>query len=143
RLLALEPSARPAHAFEVVAALGDAVGVTLPLETPGTARCWALSSLLVGREREQRELQAALARAAAGTGARVFVVSGGPGSGKTRLVRQLARLAETGGWRVASATASGLGPTSAALVEIALRLGVAPSRVEAGGELAAEALLAA
>ena len=54
----------------------------------------------VGRERELRELRAGLAEALAGRG-RLFLVSGEPGIGKTRLIEELAEEAgASGGVRV-------------------------------------------
>jgi DNA-binding winged helix-turn-helix (wHTH) protein len=59
----------------------------------GLAQLRPTQSSLVGRQREMDELRAALADAAAGR-AGLFMVSGGPGIGKTRLTEELAALAQ-------------------------------------------------
>jgi hypothetical protein len=59
-----------------------------------------LARPFVGREAEFAELVAALDGAGAGQG-RVFLVTGEPGIGKTRLMQELARAARERGWRVA------------------------------------------
>ncbi len=66
----------------------------------GTVRP-ALSSF-VGRERELAELRGALEDAIAGHG-RLYLISGVPGVGKTRLVEELVSLAEAGGGMTALA----------------------------------------
>src|SRR5437762_382020 len=59
----------------------------------------ALGNLFVGREKELRELRAALAEALIGDG-RLFLISGEPGIGKTRLAEELASQAGAEGMRV-------------------------------------------
>ena len=53
-------------------------------------------SAMVGRERELAELRGGLADALAGRGS-LFLISGEPGIGKTRLSAELASLAQAGG----------------------------------------------
>jgi adenylate cyclase len=57
-----------------------------------------LQGAFIGRNIEMAELRAGLADAAAGLG-RLFLISGQPGIGKTRLVRELAAAAEGSGMR--------------------------------------------
>ena len=59
----------------------------------GLAHLRPMRSSLVGRQREMDELRAGLAEAAAGRGG-LFMVSGGPGIGKTRLTEELTALAQ-------------------------------------------------
>ncbi len=58
-----------------------------------------LEGAFIGRNIEMAELRAGLADAAAGRG-RLFLISGQPGIGKTRLVRELAASAEASGMKV-------------------------------------------
>src|SRR6185503_9126875 len=81
-MMALDPSGRPGNAAEVIARLGEAIGTTLPLEVPGSARCYALSSVIVGRQDEIRDLQVGLRRVEQGSGSRILAVSGAAGLGK-------------------------------------------------------------
>jgi DNA-binding winged helix-turn-helix (wHTH) protein/tetratricopeptide (TPR) repeat protein len=65
--------------------------------TPAQSRL--LRGAFIGRNMEMAKLRAGLADAAAGHG-RLFLISGQPGIGKTRLVRELAATAEASGMRV-------------------------------------------
>jgi DNA-binding winged helix-turn-helix (wHTH) protein len=65
--------------------------------TPTRSRL--LQSAFIGRNIEMAELCAGLADAAAGFG-RLFLISGQPGIGKTRMTRELAATAEASGMRV-------------------------------------------
>ena len=60
----------------------------------------ALGRPFVGRDAELHELRSGLAEASAGRGA-LFLLSGEPGIGKTRLMQELTREAAADGWQVA------------------------------------------
>jgi len=140
QLLSLEPSGRPRHAFEVIARLGKALGEALPLETPGAARCYALSSLFVGRESELGDVEQCLREAASPSGKRrVVAVSAGDGMGKSRMLREVSWRAETSGWRVASTQCAEREGALEPLVRLLAQLGSAL----AAGALEAEGLLEA
>lgn len=101
-LLSKQPEDRPASAEEVRTVLES---LRQPSATPPTPTA-AYSILdrivrgqLVGRERELAEACALWSRAASGEGHALFV-SGEPGIGKTRLVRELMGLAQAAGARV-------------------------------------------
>lgn len=102
RLLSKRPEDRPGSAEEVQAALEN---LRRPVAAPPTltAAYSALDRMVrdqfVGRERELAEAVALWGRAASGEGQVVFV-RGEPGIGKTRLTRELARLAQAAGARV-------------------------------------------
>src|SRR5215472_5545472 len=75
-----------------------------PIRTPKTAstghfRARGLAAM-VGRERELSSLTSGLAETLAGRGRLVFLVSGEPGVGKTRLADELAAVAEAKGFTV-------------------------------------------
>ncbi|HEX2054175.1 MAG TPA: AAA family ATPase [Actinomycetota bacterium] len=72
-----------------------------PPLTGGYLRDSGRHPAFVGRTRELSFLEARLDQAAEGRGSVLFV-SGEPGIGKSRLVEELARRAEAGGWRVLS-----------------------------------------
>lgn len=102
RLLAKQPEDRPASAQEVQAVLES---LRQPIAAPPTLTA-AYSTLdrivrgqLVGRERELAETNRLWSHAASGEGTAVFV-SGEPGIGKTRLVRELMGVAQATGARV-------------------------------------------
>lgn len=100
RLLSKDPADRPASAAEVAAALeriaaGEVAAPTAPLsplEVIARGR-------MVGRAQEAAETRAHWQRAVAGQG-QTILVSGEPGIGKTRLLRELAALAEISGGQV-------------------------------------------
>jgi len=140
RLLAFDARERPRGPYEVIARLGDAIGEALPLETPETACCYALSSLFTGREDETERLDAALRRVAVGEGPRVLIVAGVPGSGKTRLAREIGRRAEMDGWRRLETTCAER-PAAAGepLAKIGARLGLGDEATAGGAEAAAAA----
>src|SRR5215469_10456177 len=75
-----------------------------PIRTPKTAstghfRARGLAAM-VGRERELSSLTSGLAETLAGRGRMVFLVSGEPGIGKTRLADEFAAVAEAKGFTV-------------------------------------------
>ncbi len=102
RLLAKRPEDRPASAEEVRAVLESLWQPAAAPPTP-TAAYSTLDRIvrgqLVGRERELAEAQAVWCRAVSGQ-SQVLLVSGEPGIGKTRLVRELAGMAQAAGARV-------------------------------------------
>jgi serine/threonine protein kinase/DNA-binding SARP family transcriptional activator len=101
-LLSKQPADRPASAEAVRAVLEN---LKRPAAVPSTLTA-AYSTLdriargqLVGRDRELADLMVLWNRATSGEG-QTILVSGEPGIGKTRLVRELISVAETSGGRV-------------------------------------------
>ena len=98
RLLAKDPDERPASAAAVLAAIDglDAEDVAEPAAASSVApRSFSLGRL-VGRSNELSQLTSAFDEAAAGR-ARLVMVGGEPGIGKTRLVEELAVYASVRG----------------------------------------------
>lgn len=127
RLLATEPARRPPRAEDVIRLLGDAVGESLPLETPGTARCYALASTVVGRDRELADIEALLDTSGREPRARLVAVSGEPGMGKSRLLREAAFRAASAGWRVATISCRPGDLPAGVFGELSVRLGLSES----------------
>ena len=102
RLLSKQPADRPASAEAVQAALEN---LKRPAPTPPTltAAYSTLDSIsrdqLIGREGELDEMVRLWNQAASGEG-QMLLVSGEPGIGKTRLMRELISIAEASGGRV-------------------------------------------
>ena len=103
RLLAKDPDDRYQSAqglsadLERIAELTPArPGDPIALGTHDARRAQGFEAQLVGREAEVRRLRQLWAAAAAGRGA-IALVEGAPGSGKTRLCNEIARLAEADG----------------------------------------------
>ncbi|HEY2485968.1 MAG TPA: AAA family ATPase, partial [Candidatus Binataceae bacterium] len=82
--------------YRFVAPLREPHRVKLHREAENTVRS---QRSMVGRERELAELRGGLVDAIAGRG-RLFLISGEPGIGKTRLTAELASLAQTSGMAV-------------------------------------------
>jgi DNA-binding SARP family transcriptional activator len=101
-LLSKQPADRPASA-EVVRAVLENLKHPAPAPPTLTAAHSTLDHIarghLVGRDRELAELMSLWNRATSGEG-QIILVSGEPGIGKTRLMRELIRLAEDSGGRV-------------------------------------------
>jgi len=142
-LLQLEPSARPRHAFEIISALGDAVGAAIPLETPGTSRCYSLSSVFVGRGSQVADLEQALRQAKGGDGPRVLAVAGGAGVGKSRVLREIAWRAATSGWRAATAVCAERGGPLDPIPRLLAQLGAPSVSTDSSADASIEALLRA
>ena len=97
-LLEKAPGARPSSAAAAIGALGEAVGLALPLETPETAQAYVRSVPFAGRTDLLSDWESRLDSLQNGrTTPTLFVVSGGWGSGKTRLMEELADRAEMRG----------------------------------------------
>jgi serine/threonine protein kinase/tetratricopeptide (TPR) repeat protein len=88
RLLAKEASHRYADAAEVMAALADATGQPLRVETPHTRESFLQAAPLVGREPELTRLSLVLDGLLRGQGA-AWLIGGESGVGKSRLVDEL------------------------------------------------------
>jgi len=103
RLLHKQPEGRPATAAEVRQTLEhlDLAATSAPEEELSLLDR-IVRGRLVGRERELAEAEAHWRRAASGEG-QVLLVSGEPGVGKTRLVRELAAQAQVMGARLLTA----------------------------------------
>ena len=98
RLLARDPAQRFQTALDVVGALTEAVGRTLPLETVSTRESFLQGAEFVGRDRELERLKLALPGGSGPGCARVL--SGESGVGKSRLLEELAVVAMVRGVRV-------------------------------------------
>jgi DNA-binding SARP family transcriptional activator len=98
RLLSKDPADRPASAAEVLQIL-DSPAI-LDRETAPAKELSVLERIergrLVGRERELQEVRAVWNRSLAGQG-QMLLISGEPGVGKTRLVRELVTQAQVSG----------------------------------------------
>ncbi|MEP7123854.1 MAG: AAA family ATPase [Byssovorax sp.] len=88
RLLAKDPRDRYADAAEVMAALADATGQPLLVETPHTRESFLQAAELVGREPELTRLSALLGGLLQGKGA-AWLIGGESGVGKSRLLDEL------------------------------------------------------
>lgn len=88
RLLAKAPAERYPDAAAVIAALGEATGQTLPVETVATRESFLQAAPFVGREAELAQLTAALAGVSAGQGS-AWLIGGESGVGKSRLLTEV------------------------------------------------------
>lgn len=130
RLMAKKPAARFSTAAEVLAALPEAAGRQVPIETPATTEAYLRSNPLVGRTHEMHILETLLIRGLdlprdpSGVGGSIapvqavklpagkfaiVLVEGAEGLGKARLFRELRLFAQTCGAQVFT-----LGPENAA-----------------------------
>jgi tetratricopeptide (TPR) repeat protein len=96
RLVAQDPRERPASGLEVLRMMRDPGWALPPRAAPAEQ---FLSPLLVGREQELAGLVALMRRAARGE-AHAGEVVGAPGSGRSRLLTELATVAASEGWIV-------------------------------------------
>ena len=104
-LMALDPTQRPRSAAEVIDLL-NAIGQLPADDTPGVALSFLTSAHLVGRSVEQNKLKQRLERAHAGQGS-TLLLYGAPGTGRTRLLEETARRAQTLGFVTVQAVARG------------------------------------
>jgi len=98
-LLSPDPTARPGDALEVLARLNAACGTKIQAEIPATRAARLGSGQPVGRDEEVSALWRHLDPV---EGPRVVWLCGGPGSGKTRVLRWLSGEAVGRGWGVES-----------------------------------------
>ncbi len=99
-LLSSNPEKRPASAAEALVRLNESCGTSYPLETPVSRTARLLSGPPAERETSLAEIRQALDPA---SGPRVVWVCGGPGSGKSRILRWLEAEAILRGSHVVSA----------------------------------------
>ncbi len=109
-LLAHDPLARPVGAADVIDRLSSIGGLERSPEI-ATNHGWIASAALVGRQREMVQIRRAVTRAHDGNG-RSVVIEAPSGTGKTRLLRELAIEAQLAGLCVvrADSDAAGRGP---------------------------------
>ena len=101
-LLAPEPERRPSGALEALARLNEACTTRHPEETPSSRTARLLSGPPAERESSLTQIRQGLDPSA---GPRVVWVCGGPGSGKSRILRWLEAEGILRGWKVVTATA--------------------------------------
>ena len=99
RLLARDPNERYRDVGQVLADLGAAIGRPLQLDTAATRESFLAASVLVGRERELRQLTEALEQARRGRGGAILL-TGESGVGKSRLLDEVRSSALVRGVRV-------------------------------------------
>jgi serine/threonine protein kinase/tetratricopeptide (TPR) repeat protein len=87
-LLAPDPGRRFSSAGQVIAAIGDALGVSASFETAETRESFLQANELIGRERELGILTRALREVIAGSGS-CFLCHGESGVGKSRLLAEV------------------------------------------------------
>jgi tetratricopeptide (TPR) repeat protein len=88
RLLAKQPADRFAEASDVVAALGEAMGHTIELETAATRESFLQAAPLVGRRAELEQLGQVLEEAVQGRGS-AWLIAGESGVGKSRVLDEV------------------------------------------------------
>ncbi len=96
-MLSPDPAGRPSTALEALARFNEACGTGYPAETPVTRTARLLSGAPAERE---AEISRILGFLDPGAGPRVVWLCGGPGSGKTRILRWLESVAILKGWHV-------------------------------------------
>ena len=99
-LLSPDPASRPPTASEALARLNFSCGTRFPAETSGTRAGRLASGAPAGRE---KELQIVWSLLESPKRPRIIWLSGGAGTGKSRMLRWLAAEAVRIGWRVSAA----------------------------------------
>lgn len=133
RLLAKQPAERYPDASAVIAALGEATGQSLALETVATRESFLQAAPFVGRAAELAQLTTALTQAGAGQGS-TWLIGGESGVGKSRLLNELRTQALVQGVLVVRGQASSVGGGVYQIWQDLLRwllLLAAPSALEA------------
>ncbi len=132
-LLAKDPLARPARAVEVIDRL-VAIGELDPAPELAVARSYVQSTALVGRDREMAVARRRVERALAASG-RAVLVRGRAGSGKSRMLREIALEAKLAGFVVIRADVTTPSPYGVAATLVAELARAAPeeAREEAAG----------
>lgn len=97
-LLSEDPLQRPSSAAEVIERL-SAIADLEPDGAGAIARSFLSGSKLMGRDAERRRLQQRLSETRSGRGS-VVLVGGEPGSGRSRMLGEAARLGQTNGLTV-------------------------------------------
>src|SRR5206468_4319844 len=92
RLLEKDPRNRYGDANQVIVALSQATGQSIPIETSLTRESFLQAARFVGREAEQAQLCDLLERALVGQGSSILI-GGESGVGKSRLLGELRTLA--------------------------------------------------
>src|SRR5205814_1644228 len=120
-------------ASQVIEAVGAAMGVAIPLETPATRLGHAHSARVTGRDRELQRLHE-LYRAVRGGDTACAMIIGPPGIGKTALVRELRVHAQLDGAVVGHAELGEGAPTYAPVEALVAQLhGARPAAPAAAG----------
>ncbi|HKU38417.1 MAG TPA: protein kinase, partial [Polyangiales bacterium] len=133
-MLHSDPLSRPMHAAHVIDQLCAIAGLSVA-DVDLAAESYLASGKLVGREVEQEWIERRMERALSGQGAEALI-TGAPGIGKTRLLREVGLDAQVRGMLVLEAdaqTTSGAFGVAAALAEALLERGGALARECAGG----------
>jgi hypothetical protein len=104
-LISVEPSLRPASAFEVMQRLAACAGLRVE-ESEAVSRAYLSTPTLVGREHAMERLRE-LMRESRLQRVSGVMIEGGPGTGRSRLLDACALDAQTRGFTVLRATASG------------------------------------
>ena len=88
RLLRKQPQERFESAYDVIAALSEAFGQSIPAETTAIRESFLSAAQFVGRETEMKLLSDALAEALEGRGS-TWLIGGESGVGKSRFINEM------------------------------------------------------
>ncbi|MBI4574934.1 MAG: protein kinase [Planctomycetes bacterium] len=138
-LLAKDPARRPYGADEVARELHRLLGTEPPSRSRASRRAWRRSGRLVGRDEALQDLASALESAVhpggRGPAVRVVLLEGGPGLGKSRLLRELRPRAQLSGaaWCEGGARGARAGAFGAFLPALRLAVSALPAAPLAGG----------
>jgi len=97
QMLALDPASRPPSATEALARLNAACGTQYPMELPTTRAARLRSGSPPGRDSETARIWSSFSPT---KHPRVVWLTGGPGTGKTRVLQWIASQAVSKGWLV-------------------------------------------